>query len=58
MIIKFPRPLVTQQDRLEAALAEIVQINAEYFEGLGIDIDPWLEDMVELFDAILEDDNQ
>jgi len=54
MIIKFPRPLVTQQDRIDAALSEIMQINAEYFDSIGIDIEPWIEDMVDLFDAMLD----
>jgi hypothetical protein len=32
-------------------------MSAAYFEELGIDIDPWLEELAELFDEILEDDS-
>jgi|LauGreDrversion4_2_1035121.scaffolds.fasta_scaffold1882074_1 hypothetical protein len=57
MVIQFPRRLVTEQDRKEAKLIAALEMSAAYFEELGIDIDPWLEELAELFDEILEDDS-
>jgi len=58
MIIKFPRRLVTEQDRQEAILTQLISMNADFFDELGIDIDPWIEDLVELFSNMLEPEEE
>jgi len=49
---------VTEQDRQEAILTQLISMNADFFDELGIDIDPWIEDLVELFSNMLEPEEE